>query len=109
MAFRLEIAPLPLEDLDRISANIRKDGSFENAKRWFNGIIDAIRSLEARPSRCRLAEESEELQAEVRFLLYGKRNRMFKIYFAIHKDADNRRGDTIAAARPGVHHPRCSA
>jgi hypothetical protein len=35
-----------------------------------------------------VAEESEELQAEVRLLLHGKRNRMFKIYFAIHKETD---------------------
>jgi hypothetical protein len=38
--------------------------------------------------RCRLAEESEELQAEVRLLPHGKRNRMFKIYIAIHKETD---------------------
>jgi hypothetical protein len=39
------------------------------------------------PQRCPLAEESQQLQAEVRLLLYGKRNRRYKIYFAIHKDS----------------------
>ena len=36
--------------------------------------------------QCPLAEESRHLQAEVRLLLYGKRNRRYKIYFAIHKE-----------------------
>jgi hypothetical protein len=53
MDFRVEIAPQAFEDLDAISANIRKGGGFENAERWFNGPIDAIRTLEVRPSRCR--------------------------------------------------------
>jgi hypothetical protein len=34
----------------------------------------AIKTLRDRPQRCPLAEESKQLQAEVRLLLYGKRN-----------------------------------
>jgi hypothetical protein len=41
MAFRVEMAPQASEDLDAISANTRKGSTFENAKRWFKGIIDA--------------------------------------------------------------------
>ena len=36
------------------------------------------------PSRCTLAGESDDLQTEVRLLLHGKRNRRYKVYFAIH-------------------------
>jgi plasmid stabilization system protein ParE len=88
MAFRVEISPQAFEDLDSISAYIRDRGSFESAERWFNGIMAAIKTLRDRPQRCPLAEESQRLQAEIRLLLYGKRNRRYKIYFAVHKETE---------------------
>jgi len=39
------------------------------------------------PARCPVAEESGDLQTEVRLLLYGKRARRHKIYFAIHGES----------------------
>ena len=87
MAFRVEVSPEALANLDAIATHIRERGSFESAERWFNGILDAIRSLDELPSRCPLADESEDLQTEVRLLLYGKRNRRYKIYFAIHHES----------------------
>ena len=52
---------------------------------WFNGIVASIKTLRDAPQRCPLAEESQQLQAEVRLLLHGKRNRRYKIYFTIHR------------------------
>jgi hypothetical protein len=46
----------------------------------------AMKTLCDAPQRCPLAEESRHFQAEVRLLLYGKRNRRYKIYFSIHKE-----------------------
>jgi plasmid stabilization system protein ParE len=86
MAFRVEISPQAFDDLDIISAYIRQRGSFESAERWFNGVLAAIKTLCDAPRRCPLAEESRQLQAEVRLLLYGKRNRRYKVYFAIHQE-----------------------
>jgi plasmid stabilization system protein ParE len=85
MAFRVEISPQAFENLGRISAYIRHRGSFESAEPWFNRIVAAIKPLRDAPQRCPLAEESRQLQAEVRLLLHGKRNRRYKIYFTIHK------------------------
>ena len=56
----------------------------QTAERWFNEIVIAIRSLCEMPTRCPLADESDDLRSEVRLLLHGKRNRRYKIYFAIH-------------------------
>jgi plasmid stabilization system protein ParE len=84
MAFRVEISPEALENLDAIATQIQQHGSFESAQRWFNGMLVAIRSLGEMPSRCPLSDESVDLQTEVRLLLHGKRNRRYKIYFAIH-------------------------
>jgi hypothetical protein len=39
------------------------------------------------PHRCSIAEESATLEAEVRGLLHGKRNRRYKIYFDIQAEA----------------------
>ena len=83
MAFRVEISPRAFNDLDEIARYIKRQGSFEQAAEWFHGIIAAIRTLEDMPSRCPVAAESEEFGQEIRLLLYGKRNRKYKVYFAI--------------------------
>ena len=86
MAFRVEFSPRALEDLDEIASYIEQRGSFKQAEEWFNGIIAAIRTLEVMPGRCRVADESEELGQEVRILLFGKRNRLYRVFYSIqHK------------------------
>jgi plasmid stabilization system protein ParE len=83
MAFRVEISPRAFNDLDEIAEYIKQRSSFEQAEKWFNGIIAAIRTLEHSPHRCHIAEESEEFGQEVRVLLYGKRNRRHKVYYSV--------------------------
>jgi plasmid stabilization system protein ParE len=84
MAFRVEIEPQAFEDLDSIAGYIKTKSSFAVAGRWFNGIINDIASLKEMPARCPIAPESEDLGDEVRILLHGRKNRTYKIYFAIH-------------------------
>jgi plasmid stabilization system protein ParE len=85
MAFRVEISPQALSDLDEIAGYIEQQASFEQAEEWFNGIIAAIRTLEDMPHRCPVAEESKELGQEVRLLLHGKRNRQYKVFYSVQK------------------------
>jgi plasmid stabilization system protein ParE len=85
MAFRVEISPRAFTDLDEIARYIKQQGSIEQAEEWFNGIIAAIRTLEDLPSRCPVADESEDLKQEVRLLLYGKRNRKYRVYYSIQQ------------------------
>ncbi len=87
MAFRVEISPRAFNDLDEIARYIKRHSSFEQAEGWFNGIIAAIRTLEGMPSRCPVADVSKELGQEVRLLLYGKRNRQYKVYYSIRQRA----------------------
>lgn len=84
MAFHVEIAPRAFDDLDEIADYIRRNGSFKQAEDWFNGIIAAIRTLEHMPSRCPIADESEDVGQQVRVLLHGKRRR-YKVYYAIQE------------------------
>jgi plasmid stabilization system protein ParE len=83
MAFRVEIAPQAFQDLDSAGGYIRAKSGVPVARRWFNGIMDAIASLKEMPARCSVAPESEELGHEVRLLLHGRKNRAYKIYFSI--------------------------
>lgn len=85
MVFRVEIAPQAFADLDEIAGYIKQRESFEQAKKWFDGMIEAIASLKKMPSRCLIADESQLLGHEVRLLLHGKRYRTYKIYFAIDR------------------------
>ena len=86
MVFRVEIAPCALADLDDISTYIQQHESFEQSEKWFNDMIDAMTSLKEAPSRCPIADASQLLGQEIRFLLHGKRNHAYKIYFSIdHK------------------------
>jgi plasmid stabilization system protein ParE len=85
MAFRVEISPRAFDDLDEIARPIKQQASFEQAEEWFNRIIAAIRTLEDLPHRCRLADESQELGQEVCLLLYGRRNRQYKVYYSVHQ------------------------
>ncbi len=79
MAFRVEIQPQALEDLDAIAVYIRAKETFEAAQKWFDGIMLAIATLKEMPARCPVAPESEELDREVRVLLYGRKNRRYKV------------------------------
>ena len=85
MAFRVEISPRAFNDLDEIARYIQQQGSFEQAEEWFNGIFAALRTLEDMPNRCPVADESEELEQAVHLLLYGKRNRKYRVYYSIEQ------------------------
>jgi len=92
MAYRVEIAPLALANLDAGYVFIKKE-SRERAAQWLYGITKAILSLERLPTRCPIASESKEIGQEIRYLLYGKRQRAYKIFFSIQ--ANRPRAGTI--------------
>ena len=85
MAFRVEIGPQALADIAAIYRQIEPDAPL-NAARWMISVAEAIYSLENMPARCPVASESEDLEQGVRFLLHGRKNRAYKIYFAIRHE-----------------------
>ena len=66
--------------------HIKTSSSFAVAEKWFNGVMNGIASLEEMPARCPVASESDDLGYEIRVLLYGRKNRPYKIYFAIKNE-----------------------
>ena len=58
---------------------------------WYNGIIDALLTLEEFPGRCPLAPESRKFpspRGPIRQLLYGDKRNAYRILFCI-------RGETV--------------
>lgn len=83
MAFRVEILPQAFDDLDTIAAYLTRRSSFATAERWFNSMLAAIASLSEMPERCPVVEKSAELDMDVRLLLHGRKNRAYKVYYAV--------------------------
>jgi plasmid stabilization system protein ParE len=82
MPFRVDIAPSALADAGEAYLWMR-ERSHSEATDWYNGLLEAIFSLESFPTRCRLAAESEDLGIEIRQLLYGKGGTVYRILFTI--------------------------
>jgi plasmid stabilization system protein ParE len=87
MAYRVELTPRAVADTDGACAYIWQVAPHA-ATRWFDGLVDAVLSLEEMPRRCPLAPEAEMLGVEVRQLLYGKRAGRYRIVFRIYDDED---------------------
>jgi plasmid stabilization system protein ParE len=66
----------------------RRERAPQAAVRWFAEIVEAINTLEQFPGRCPLAPENEHFAEEIRQLLSGHRNDLYRILCTI-------RGDTV--------------
>ncbi len=55
----------------------------ETAAHWYNGLLDAIASLDSLPSRCSLAPENAVFEYEIRHLLYGRKGRRYRVLFTV--------------------------
>jgi plasmid stabilization system protein ParE len=73
-----------LEDID--AAYMWLAQRTANAPAWYNGLLDAILSLQDNPLRCPLAPENNEASEEVRQLLYGHRPHLYRVIFSIRND-----------------------
>lgn len=84
MAYSVELTPRAADDADKAAEYIRQFAP-KAAQRWFDGLIQAVLSLEEMPQRCPLAPETERLGIELRQLLYGKRGGLFRIVFRLYE------------------------
>lgn len=84
MAFEVLITDEAFADLNTITGFLKRQGSIDIARKWFEAIIAAIETLKEMPGRCPPAPEAEDLGDDVRLLLHGRKNRAYKIYFKIH-------------------------
>ena len=87
MAYLVEISPAALNDVEAAFLRLRKE-SPSYADEWFNRFLEVIDSLEKFPNRCPLAPENEELEIDLRQLVYGK----YRILFLVTPTSKNHDG-----------------
>src|SRR4051812_33072368 len=59
----------------------------QHAPLWYNGLIEAILSLEEFPERCAPARDVRRGGSDIRQLLYGERPNTYRIIFRIRGHA----------------------
>lgn len=101
MAFRVDIAPSALQDAEDAYLWIKAHAP-STAGDWYEGLLEAIFSLENFPLRCPLAPESQDIGKEIRQLLYGKRRRSYRILFGLSRDETT--GDEVVRIYRIRHH-----
>ena len=80
MQYLVSLTDRALRDLEAIYEYVEADSS-ESAIAWFNGLAEAIYSLERFPERGTVAPEEKKL----RHLLFGKSPNIYRIIYALDK------------------------
>jgi plasmid stabilization system protein ParE len=69
MEYRVEITDVALAEAEDAYVWMMEQLSPESAEKWFEGLMDAIESLNKSPKRCSLAPENDVFSEEIRQLL----------------------------------------
>jgi plasmid stabilization system protein ParE len=81
--YRVRLTAKAEADVDRVLRWFYEVRATAAGERWFSRLMAKIDRLEAHPSRCAVAAESEDLGVEIRELLVGKRHGIYRILFQI--------------------------
>ena len=80
MAFRVDITEAALADAeDFVEYVSREKGDTARAERWWNGLLDALFSLEQSPGRGSLVVEAALRTRELRQILYHSHRIVFHL------------------------------
>ena len=82
MAYHVEVTVRAARDLDYLYQQIHATESLA-AARWYNGLEEAIYTLERFPRRCPLAPEAKKIKRPVRHLLYGRKPNVYRVLYDI--------------------------
>jgi len=82
MAYLVELTLRAERDLEYLYQRIAADDSTA-AARWFNGLEEAIYTLERLPRRCPVAPESRKTRRRLRHLLYGAKRDVYRVIYEI--------------------------
>ena len=86
MSYRVEIARNAEADLEELYLWVVARAPQQGAK-WFNGLEQAVLSLDRHPKRCPVAPESIDPDHPVRVLSYGRKPRVYRIFFTVNVEA----------------------
>ena len=82
MAYLVELTARAARDLAALFEKINAADSMP-AARWFNGLEDAVATLETHPRRCPAAPETRKAKRSLRHLLYGQKPHVYRVIFQI--------------------------
>jgi plasmid stabilization system protein ParE len=82
MAYRVEIARNAEAELEELYLWLTARAPRQGARR-FNGLEQAVLSLDTHPTRCPIAPESFDPDRPVRVLHYGRKPHVYRIFFTI--------------------------
>ncbi|HLI81762.1 MAG TPA: type II toxin-antitoxin system RelE/ParE family toxin [Candidatus Binataceae bacterium] len=94
MAYRVELTRRAERDMQDIYDRISAEDSVVSAN-WFNGLEDAVSSLERMPRRCPLAPESKHWNQPLRHLLYGAKLDTYRVIYTIDEAGKTVRIQTV--------------
>ena len=82
MTYHVEIGPRAADDI-RHAYRWLLERAPEAAVRWYDGLSEAIQSLESNPERCPLAPEGTFFNKKIHQLLYGHRPSIYRVLFLV--------------------------
>ena len=101
MAYRVELTARAARDLEILYLEKNAVES-PAAARWYNGLEQAVYTLEARPDRCPAAPEARKVKRRLRQLLYGAKPHVYRVIFEV----DERRHSVwVLTIRHGARKP----
>jgi plasmid stabilization system protein ParE len=86
MPYRVELAKSAEVQLEELYLWLVERAPSQGAA-WFNGLEQAILSLEHLPKRCRIAAESLDQDQPVRVLNYGRSPNVYRLFFTVDERA----------------------
>jgi toxin ParE1/3/4 len=87
MAYRVEMTKSAEIQLEELYLWVVERAPSQGAA-WFNGLEQAIVSLDQFPGRCRVAPESSDPDHPVRVLNYGRSPHVYRVFFTVDESAN---------------------
>jgi plasmid stabilization system protein ParE len=87
MAYRVEIAKSAEAQLEDLYLWVIERAPSQGIS-WFNGLEQAILSLDQHPERCPIAPESFDPGHPIRVLHYGRSPHVYRVFFTVNDSAN---------------------
>jgi toxin ParE1/3/4 len=99
--YSVELTARAARDLEILYLEKNAAESFE-AARWYNGLEQAVYTLEIHPDRCPIIPEARKVRRQLRHLLYGAKPHVYRVIFKV----DERRHKVwVLTFRHGARRP----
>jgi hypothetical protein len=80
--YSVELAARAARDLEILYLEKNAAESMD-AARWYNGLEQAVYTLDTHPHRCPSAPEARKVKRQLRHLLYGAKPHVYRVIFEV--------------------------